>query len=62
MGFLKRWSSFIGVLALLCALPRVADIVERYRTSGTLHYPAASQLPIVPVIYLITRYAERRMG
>jgi hypothetical protein len=57
----NRWSFVVGVVAILCALPIVAQIVQRYRTHGTLEYPALYRLVAVPLLYIVTRYAERRM-
>ena len=52
---------FVGVLAVLCALPLVAEIVNSSRTRGTLPYAALWRLTAVPLLYCVTRYAERRM-
>jgi len=60
-AYLKRWSSYVGLLTLLCAWPSITELTERYRTKGTLYYPALSQLATVPVFYFMTRYAERQM-
>ena len=61
MLILRRWSLFVGVLAVLCALPLVAEIVNSSRTRGTLPYAALWRLTAVPLLYCVTRYAERRM-
>lgn len=61
MAFLKARaaSSIIGIVAMMCAIPKATDIVDRYLQRGTVD-AAAAELLVVPAIYLMAAYAERR--
>jgi hypothetical protein len=59
---LTRWSSVIGLVAFLCVMPSAVETFGRYRDHGTVSCRAINRLMAVPLLYVITRYAERKMA
>lgn len=60
LGKSRLASSIIGIVTIMCALPKLADIVHRYLQHGTFDPAATLELIAVPVIYAMVAYAERR--
>jgi hypothetical protein len=58
---LKRMSTFIGVLSVICVIPALQDLLDRLEHGRPVGGPALVLLATVAVLYGVTRYAESKM-
>jgi hypothetical protein len=58
---LKRMSTFIGALSVICVIPALQALLDRLEHGRPVGGPALVLLATVAVLYGVTRYAESKM-
>ena len=61
MHRLEQASFLIGLLSVVCAVPTLAAVFDRYPPEGRIDYGTLDDLIVVPLFYPIVRCAERQM-